>query len=40
MMVITNSIAVIEEEYWIETYGKEYREYLNMTPRWIGLPRC
>jgi len=28
-----------EERYCIETYGKEYRDYTERTPRWIGLPK-
>jgi protein-S-isoprenylcysteine O-methyltransferase Ste14 len=28
-----------EERYCIEKYGDAYREYMNRTPRWIGLPK-
>ena len=28
-----------EEQYCIEKYGNDYREYLNRTPRWIGIPK-
>ena len=28
-----------EERYCLETYGKEYQEYMRRTPRWIGLPK-
>ena len=31
--------AVGEERACLELYGDEYREYLNLTPRWIGLPK-
>jgi len=28
-----------EEQGCLETYGEAYREYMNRTPRWIGLPK-
>ena len=28
-----------EEKFLIEKYGDDYRNYLNRTPRWIGLPK-
>ena len=28
-----------EERYCIEKYGDAYREYINRTPRWIGIPK-
>ena len=28
-----------EEQYCLKRYGKEYRDYMNRTPRWIGLPK-
>ena len=27
-----------EERYCLEKYGKAYREYMDKTPRWIGMP--
>jgi protein-S-isoprenylcysteine O-methyltransferase Ste14 len=27
-----------EERYCLKTYGKEYQDYMEKTPRWIGLP--
>jgi len=29
--------AVAEERCCLELYGDEYRQYLNLTPRWIGI---
>jgi len=29
----------VEEQYCLKTYGKEYQEYIDRTPRWIGLPK-
>lgn len=31
--------AVEEERYCLEKYGEAYREYMNKTPRWLGLPK-
>jgi len=38
--VITWRIGVANEErFLVEKYGNAYREYMNRTPRWIGMPR-
>jgi len=29
----------VEERFCIEKYGDPYREYMNRTPRWIGIPK-
>jgi protein-S-isoprenylcysteine O-methyltransferase Ste14 len=29
----------IEEAYTIGHYGKAYSEYMNRTPKWIGIPK-
>ena len=31
--------AIAEERGCLKVYGDEYREYLNVTPRWIGIPK-
>jgi len=31
--------ALVEERYCLERYNDTYREYMNGTPRWIGLPK-
>ena len=28
-----------EERFLVEKYGNPYREYMNRTPKWIGIPR-
>jgi protein-S-isoprenylcysteine O-methyltransferase Ste14 len=28
-----------EERYCLERYNKDYREYMDRTPRWIGIPK-
>ena len=39
MIVLQVSEAMAEERGCLETYGEEYRGYLNRTPRWIGMPK-
>jgi protein-S-isoprenylcysteine O-methyltransferase Ste14 len=29
-----------EERFLLEKHGNAYREYMNRTPRWIGIPRA
>ena len=31
--------AVREERSCLEMYGESYRQYMNKTPRWIGIPK-
>jgi protein-S-isoprenylcysteine O-methyltransferase Ste14 len=31
--------APAEERYCLKTYGKEYENYMERTPRWIGIPK-
>jgi protein-S-isoprenylcysteine O-methyltransferase Ste14 len=31
--------AEAEERGCLKTYGDEYKEYMNKTPRWIGIPK-
>jgi protein-S-isoprenylcysteine O-methyltransferase Ste14 len=38
--IILSAILVIaEERFCLEKFGTAYREYLNKTPRWIGIPK-
>ena len=30
--------ALVEERICLETFGEEYRQYMENTPRWLGLP--
>jgi protein-S-isoprenylcysteine O-methyltransferase Ste14 len=32
-------VVVAEEPFLIEKYGDTYKEYMNRTPRWIGIPK-
>ena len=36
-VVLTRVEAILEESYCLEKYGDSYREYMNRTPRWIGV---
>ncbi len=38
-IVLQPAEAIAEERGCLETYGDEYQEYLNRTPRWIGMPK-
>ena len=31
--------APAEEQYCLKRYGKDYREYMDRTQRWIGIPK-
>ena len=40
VQLVSISIAAVgEERYCLEKYGGSYREYMNSTPRWIGIPK-
>ncbi len=38
-IIIADRGVVAEERLCLETYGDSYREYMNRTPRWIGIPK-
>ena len=37
--ISTFIIAIPEERFCLEKYGNIYQEYINRTPRWIGIPK-
>jgi protein-S-isoprenylcysteine O-methyltransferase Ste14 len=39
IIILQTSQVIAEERSCLETYGDEYQEYLNRTPRWIGIPK-
>ena len=40
MWAVLASISVKDEErYCLEKYGNAYREYMNRTPTWLGIPK-
>lgn len=32
-------LITAEERWCLETFGESYRQYMNKTPRWIGIPK-
>ena len=38
-LIIWHIAVRSEESYLLEKYGDSYREYMNRTPRWIGVPK-
>ena len=38
-LILTNIVTGSEERYCKEKYGDIYKEYLNRTPKWIGIPK-
>ena len=38
-LIIADIGIVAEERLCLETYGDSYKEYMNRTPRWIGIPK-
>jgi protein-S-isoprenylcysteine O-methyltransferase Ste14 len=40
VFIVLKDILIAPEERWcLEKYGNTYREYMNRTPRWIGIPK-
>jgi len=39
LITLMNMKAVTEERFCLEKFGNAYREYMNRTPRWIGIPK-
>ncbi len=39
LMVLIPHIVIPEERFCLEKYGDSYREYVNRTPRYIGIPK-
>ena len=38
-IVLWHIVVPAEERFCLEKYGDFYREYMNRTPRWIGIPK-
>ena len=38
-IILQISSAIAEERACLEIFGGEYQEYLDRTPRWIGIPK-
>jgi len=40
VFIVLYDILIAPEERWcLEKYGEAYREYMNRTPKWIGIPK-
>jgi protein-S-isoprenylcysteine O-methyltransferase Ste14 len=39
ILTLNNLSAVTEERFCLQKFGNPYQEYLNRTPRWIGIPK-
>ena len=39
LIVVTHRMVGIEERSCVDKFGNDYREYMNKTPRWIGIPK-
>jgi len=38
-IILMNTLVIPEERWCLDKYGDAYREYMNRTPRWIGIPK-
>jgi len=38
-IILPTLFVEAEERYCLDKYGDAYREYMNRTPRWIGIPK-
>ncbi len=38
-IVLWHIVVPTEERFLTQKYGDAYREYMNRTPRWIGIPK-
>jgi protein-S-isoprenylcysteine O-methyltransferase Ste14 len=38
-LILMHIYTRAEEHFLLEKYGATYREYMNRTPRWIGIPK-
>ncbi len=39
LIFLQNILLVTEERWCLEKYGDAYREYMDRTPKWIGIPK-
>ena len=39
LIILTYLLVAIEEHITLDKLGDAYREYMNRTPRWIGIPK-
>ncbi|MCP8316120.1 MAG: isoprenylcysteine carboxylmethyltransferase family protein, partial [archaeon] len=39
LMILSHLVTIPEERLCLESYGDAYREYMDRTSRWIGIPK-
>ena len=39
LMILLYANSSAEERFCLYRYGDDYQEYMNRTPRWIGIPK-
>ena len=39
IIILLHISVVSEERFCLKKYGNPYKEYMNKTPRWIGIPK-
>jgi len=39
IITLMNMKVVSEERFCLKKFGNAYREYMERTPRWIGIPK-
>ncbi|MDD2666534.1 MAG: isoprenylcysteine carboxylmethyltransferase family protein [Methanocellales archaeon] len=38
-LILSHILVNSEESFCLQKYGNAYREYMNTTPRWVGMPK-
>lgn len=38
-IILMNTLVIPEERWCLEKYGNAYQEYMDRTPKWIGIPK-
>jgi len=38
-IILIAIFAMAEERFCLKQFGTTYREYIDRTPRWIGIPK-
>ena len=38
-IILVAILAIAEERFCLEKFGTAYRDYMNRTPRWLGIPK-
>jgi len=38
-IILSNILIIAEERFCLEKFGTAYADYVNRTPRWLGIPK-